>query len=294
MDDFVILHRPGSARPEISPGSGQPVWKTCLRQIAFLSSDRAAEARLAGDEIYDHAEAFAFLLEVVCGLGSPVIGETEVFGQFKNFVATNALISTVPFSLSLRNFLQAVIQSAKSLRAEHLVGLGSQGYGSLVRKLSKTDAAVTILGAGQLAVEIIPWLTKQKAVQVVCRDLNRARSVQVAHPSVELCQIDVVETSVHGCLVVAAPIADADLFAWLQARPGQVRKILDLRGELEEAALFKEYQFFSLKDVFSNIEKNKKDLEQKVVELKKLVRARAEEHAERIHYRPFGWEDLCV
>jgi glutamyl-tRNA reductase len=294
MDDFVILHRPGSARPEISPGSGQPVWKTCLRQIAFLSSDRAAEARLAGDEIYDHAEAFAFLLEVVCGLGSPVIGETEVFGQFKNFVATNALISTVPFSLSLRNFLQAVIQSAKSLRAEHLVGLGSQGYGSLVRKLSKTDAAVTILGAGQLAVEIIPWLTKQKAVQVVCRDLNRARSVQVAHPSVELRQIDVVETSVHGCLVVAAPIADADLFAWLQARPGQVRKILDLRGELEEASLFKEYQFFSLKDVFSNIEKNKKDLEQKVVELKKLVRARAEEHAERIHYRPFGWEDLCV
>jgi glutamyl-tRNA reductase len=290
MEDFVILHRPGSVLID----SCQPVWKTCLRQIAFLPARQAEQLKVAGDEIYDHSDAFAFLLEVVCGLRSPVIGETEVFGQFKNFVATHAESPLLSNTLSLRNFLQAVIQSAKSLRAEHLVGLGSQGYGSLVRKLSKSDTAVTILGAGQLAAEIIPWLTKQKNVQVVCRDVARAESLKKDQPSIELCTLDSVDSSVHSCLVVAAPISDAKLFQWLQARPGQVRKILDLRGELEDASLFKEFQFFSLKDVFSNIEKNKTELEQKVIELKKLVRTRAEEHAERIHYRPFGWEDLCI
>ena len=74
----------------------------------------------------------------------------------------------------------------------------------------------------------------------------------------------------------------------------QIHGILDLRGELESPELFKDYQFIGLKDVFKNIEENKKDLSQRVVALKELVQRRAQEYFERTLHRPYGWEDLCI
>jgi glutamyl-tRNA reductase len=295
MDDMVVLHRKSSQRGKPF-GPKALVWKTCLRQIAFATSFEAELLRKEGDEAFEGATAYAFLLEVICGLRSPVIGETEVFGQFKNFVSNSADFSlgSPAQDLALKNYFQTLIQAAKSLRAQHLVGLGSQGYGSLVRKLSKADESIAIFGSGQLAAEVLPWVAKEKTTQLICRNKARGEKLQAAHPSLQVIETADQSVAVHPCLVVAAPVSDRFLLAWLKARPGQVRKILDLRGELEDATAFGEYQFISLKDVFANIEKNRAELEQKVLHLKQIVQERAQEHCERIHYRPFGWEDLCV
>ena len=81
MSDFRIIHRPFSK--ELGSESTL-VWATCLRQIYFsdLHEDLNFKPQ-AGDEIYMGLEAETFLAEVLCGLKSPLIGETEVFGQFK-------------------------------------------------------------------------------------------------------------------------------------------------------------------------------------------------------------------
>jgi glutamyl-tRNA reductase len=313
MDDIVLLHRTGAQGAK--PFAEQVlVWKTCLRQIAFVPTGDVARLRGEQDEVFEGPGAFAFLLEVICGLRSPIVGETEVFGQFKIFVASlseatdainaiNAkdanLVSSgsslqASHEFQLRAFFQALIQAAKALRSEHLVGLGSQGYGSLVRKLSKADCSVSLLGSGQLVREILPWLVKEKKTQVLYRNHTRALEISQTHPSVQTVSLKDPEMKVYSCLIVAAPLEDAELLQWLLARPGQVRKILDLRGELQDPSLFQDFQFISLKDVFANIEKNKAELETKVQQLKELVLARAQEHYERILYRPFGWEDLCV
>jgi len=288
MEDVSILHRRGlKALPDLAEQS--LVWKTCLRQIAFIAEGEAIPAE-EGDEIYSGKEAFAFLLEIICGLQSPIVGETEIFGQFKTFVGT-ALETQNSLTLQLRGFFQSLIQTAKSLRAEYLVGLGSQGYGSLVRKLSKHDKAVSLLGSGQLVEEILPWLTKEKSLQVVCREPQKARRFVEKYPALKMDSLASAQ-EVYSCLVVAAPLKDEELLHWLKSY--KVQKILDLRGELERPELFKDYQFIGLKDVFKNIEENKKDLSQRVVALKELVQRRAQEYFERTLHRPYGWEDLCI
>jgi glutamyl-tRNA reductase len=285
MEEIFLLHRPG---PKAFQGLSEAtlIWKTCLRQVAFLSEFPEDFEQEPGDEIYSGTEAFSFLLEIICGLHSPVVGETEVFGQFKNFVAQ----LTAPM---WPQFFQTLITMAKSLRAEYLVGLGSQGYGSLIRKLTKTDEAVCFFGAGQLVSEILPWLAKEKQLQVVCRSASKVHDFQEKYPKLEIHDIS-GESKIHACLVVAAPVSDQELLEWLERHPGQVHKILDLRGELENPQSFKNFHFVSLKEVFASIEQNKKDLELKVLGLKKIVQQKAQEYAERSFHRPFGWEDLCV
>src|SRR3989475_6294583 len=67
-------------------------WQTCLRRILFLNSNdnraviEAAEVGKAVPptvEVFRAQEAYRFLLEVICGLNSPIVGETAVMGQFK-------------------------------------------------------------------------------------------------------------------------------------------------------------------------------------------------------------------
>jgi glutamyl-tRNA reductase len=291
MDDLSLLHRKGD-----QPLTGLPertlVWKTCLRQIAFVTEVSADFALDEGDEMYTGSEAFAFLLEIVCGLHSPVVGETEVFGQFKTFSAT-ALEDEIFMTPGLRSFFQSVILAAKTLRAEHLVGLGSQGYGSLVRKLSKTEPAVTLMGSGQLVEEILPWLAKQKKLQVVCRTPAKAARFLEKYPELQIAGSD-QNSALYSCVVIAAPLTDQELLSWLESHPGRIKKVLDLRGELQNPELFKNYQFIGLKDFFASIEQNKQDLSHKVVTLKEVVQRKAQEYYERSLYRPYGWEDLCV
>lgn len=288
MEDISLLHRSGHKSLQGIDGESL-VWKTCLRQIAFIPAGTTIPFE-EGDEIYTGPEAFAFLLEIICGLRSPIVGETQIFGQFKDFVG-EALETQTALTLQLRSLFQSLIQTAKSLRAEHLVGLGSQGYGSLVRKLSKNDQAVSLIGSGQLVEEILPWLAKEKSLQVICRTPDKAQRLYEKYPTLKIESLkDAGE--VHSCLVVAAPLKDEELLHWLKSY--KVQKILDLRGELESPELFAAYQFIGLKDVFKNIEENKKDLSQRVVTLKELVQRRAQEYFERSLHRPYGWEDLCV
>lgn len=289
MDDISILHRCGAKGFE-GLSEQSLVWQTCLRQIAFVPQAQVETAYEEGDEVYSGKEAFAFLLEIICGLRSPIVGETQVFGQFKNF-ASQALETQNALTLQLRGLFQSLIQTAKSVRSEHLVGIGSQGYGSLVRKLSKKDTAVTFLGAGQLVEEILPWVAKEKSLQVVCRQPEKAMRFLEKYPELQIKGLTETQ-EIHSCVVVAVPLSDEELLQWLQSRP--VQKILDLRGELKTPELFKNYQFIGLKDVFKNIEENKKELSQRVSALKGVVQSRAQEYFERSLYRPYGWEDLCV
>lgn len=291
MDEITLLHRRGG-RPLSGLAPQTLVWKTCLRQIAFLAKPHEHFPLEEGDEIYNSSAAFAFLLEIICGLHSPVVGETEVLGQFKNFTG-GAFENETSMTPPLRQFLQALLLNAKIMRAEHLTGLGSQGYGSLVRKLSKTDNAVTLMGSGQLVEEILPWLAKQKKLQVVCRSPERALRFREKFSDLQVESVTEV-TQVFPCVVIAAPLTDHELLEWLEKRGGQVRKVLDLRGELELPELFKNYQFIGLKDFFASVEENKQNLSHKVVTLKEVVQRKAQEYYERSLYRPYGWEDLCV
>lgn len=289
MDEIALLHRRGQ-RPFQGLAPEALVWKTCLRQILFLNE--APKTWEADEDVFTGAEAVAFLLEIICGLKSPVVGETEVFGQFKKFIG-EASEQTHPVAFAWKPVFNSLIQMAKSLRAEHLVGLGSQGYGSLVRKLTKSDAAVSFLGAGQLVQEILPWLAKEKSLQILCRQPEKAQGLVEKYASLRADSLAQNECR-YSCLVVAAPLSDLELKEWLITQGTSVEKILDLRAELQSPELFKEYHFVGLRDFFASIEKNKLEMQSKIIGIKSLVHDKSLEFYNRTLLRPYGWEDLCV
>ena len=149
MSELILIHR---ARNGNALELGVPTWSTCLRQIAFLHSDdfnQIEKSLQSSDEVYRSVSAYCFLLEVVCGLKSPLLAETEVQGQFKIFLQEISKTHHQFWGI-FSGFFQGVLSASKYVRTEHLTDLGSQSYGSLIRRRLEINDSVTILGAGHL------------------------------------------------------------------------------------------------------------------------------------------------
>ena len=117
---LCIVNRPLGDSPI---PAGALIWRTCLREVWF--AEEAGE--LSGTEVVDvgiaseqseasprersgergaaaservggrgaapsnvDGDAYRLLLEILCGLQSPMLGETQVMGQFKSFLSSLA------------------------------------------------------------------------------------------------------------------------------------------------------------------------------------------------------------
>ena len=159
--------------------------ETCQR-IAWIG-ERERLAKLAQQltetegsdvafEIYTGAQAFRFLLRVACGLESEIQGETDIFGQVKD--------SWSRYQGADRSLLHPVIQQlfeeTKRIRTQFLQGIGGSSYGSLVRRLLdlKTDSSILVLGAGQIAQSVLPYLQSAQTITLWNRSESRLLPLQ--------------------------------------------------------------------------------------------------------------------
>jgi glutamyl-tRNA reductase len=139
---LALIHRALGSHP--APANST-AWRTCLREIHFLHNSEAVQTgTLTG------ADAYALLLEVVCGLRSPLIGETEVQAQFKQFLAS----PTVAANPGLQRLGQRVLGDAKRIRYKHLQGFGAHSYGQLTARHLVGDHLV-VIGTGALACQVV-------------------------------------------------------------------------------------------------------------------------------------------
>src|SRR5438132_9187889 len=107
--------------------AGAAVWRTCLREVAFAADvDAMPESHRDGLQMVE-GDAYRMLLEILCGLQSPMLGETQVMGQFKGFLA-----SLGRDQAWLNRLGQRLLADAREVRTSHLQGLGSRSYGSVV------------------------------------------------------------------------------------------------------------------------------------------------------------------
>lgn len=175
LADLRILHEPGTPAPSPSSVAGRFVLQTCQRHLCIWIADGAAEtgAPLEG------AEAFHFLLRVLCGLESRLRGEAEVLGQFR--AAFTAQAPSLPGPL--RKTLRDALQKAREVRRKHLGALHQVSYGSLARHVIRQRDLVTglrgpvrVLGAGKLARAILPHL-REYPVWVWARNAEAARGL---------------------------------------------------------------------------------------------------------------------
>lgn len=292
MMPFTLVHRPKPDRFAELPASWR-VWQTCLRSIALSWNGGEPGFAKPSDEVLQGRDAYLFLLNVVCGLHSPVVGETEVFGQFRQFADT-ALKDKA-------SFVQGFFSDVKAVRQTHLRHLGSQSYGSWVRrrltKSSPGPCSVNIVGTGQLAQEVYHWLKKESLeIRFFSRDPQAARlrlyealkwEEPSAHAVGALHELPPA-TDASVATVIASPVDRADLAI------EKAGLVIDLREQAAEDRIEAAGELVTLQDIFSEIESNRSVAERKVRDAKEMILSIVNERYQSQTIRPFGWDDLCA
>jgi glutamyl-tRNA reductase len=280
-------------------------WQTCLRRIQFLNRVEnsalieAAErnALVTGSvEVYRGRDAYEFLLEVICGLNSPLLGETAVMGQFREF-SLHARFPNTPWGCFLRQFTANVLVDAKRVRHDHLQGIGSQSYGSLVRQHAKGMPTVAVLGAGKLAREILPWLIGKTTARLFYRNWQHAKDLLKEYPEVQLDQYSADDAGweqKETGLVIAAPLKAAEVESWIRSQSSTFSKCLDLRGDAETDPISLPIPVIKLSELFEALRTERQRLEGRVEAARAEIKQLVQRQSHQAQFRPFGWEDLCA
>ena len=280
-------------------------WQTCLRKIQFLNrfeNSALIEARennklVPGTvEIYRGPEAYRFLLEVICGLNSPLLGETAVMGQFREFCA-HARFPNTPWGWFLRQFASNVLVDAKGVRHDHLQGIGSQSYGSLVRQHVKGMPTVAVLGAGKLAREILPWLIGKTSARLFYRNWQHAKYLLQEYPELQLDQYandDAGWQQEETGLVIAAPLKAAEVENWVRSQSSTFSKCLDLRGDAATDPISLPIPVIKLSELFDALRTERQRLAGRVEAARAAIKQLVQRQGHQAQFRPFGWEDLCA
>lgn len=292
MDAFVVGHWDRSqssgkaGSPEVGnfPTPGLLCFETCRRVLWLSFSGRAAFDALTerGFDIDFHegSSAYKFLLEIISGLHSPIFGETEVLGQFREFLRKHLEDGTV-VSAQFRPWSIFLLEDSKAVRHEFLQNIGHHSYGSIVRKWTRDVSNVAVFGSGQLAQEILPWLPK--STRVFSHDIPGARSRITAN------QVDAFSEfgtlAANTTVVIASPMKCAELSRLREQRPDV--QWIDLRGD---RAGFKVER--DLDALFAEQELHKSQSADFKLALNNELLRRSLKRWNHVHHRPYGWEDL--
>jgi glutamyl-tRNA reductase len=280
---LALIHRtPGSAPAP----ADSTAWRTCLREIHFLPSHRVPlETGVLTD-----AEAYALLLEVVCGLRSPLIGETEVQAQFKQFLA-----STAAGDRSLGRLGQRVLGDAKRIRHKHLQGFGAHSYGRLAARYL-VGRRVAVIGTGALAAEVVRSTPETVRVDLWGRSSERVLPTRPAGLTFSLISDAANRKGVceePATVVVAAPIGHEDLSHVLSQYQHLVNAI-DLRSLDQQTVISCASRVVLLADLLSEAAQTDLGGGPKLLEAHADIRELALAFAGRDNIRPFGWDDVCA
>ncbi|MEE2670069.1 MAG: hypothetical protein VYA54_00055 [Bdellovibrionota bacterium] len=163
---------------------GNFVLATCQRTMVLSQGTKIDSL----DEFtpFNDKDAYQFLLEVICGMKSRLIGENEIVSQFKK--AYQSYVQGSEKNTELLLILEKLFRDAKSIRSEYLTGISQKTYASLTRKefVQKQRAQeIVILGSGQLAQDLINQFVKHCKITVCARNIEKIAELQ----NIERCNI---------------------------------------------------------------------------------------------------------
>jgi len=279
--EFSVIQQPPNA-PALAVGT--PVWRTCMRQVAFVDDTCAIPSEVSA---WHNEAAYAHLLEVVCGLHSPIVGETEVLHQFKVFadgLSTN--------QSNWRELCARLLADARKIRSTHLIGLGSRSYGSSVRRHVRDCTRVAVIGTGVLAQEIVPFLAR--ADRLI--DLwGRRAECSIAAPGLTYRPLGMPRATVaeSAAIVVAAPVK-AVVIAELADRYRYPTLVVDLRAEGQQDPPPPLAPTVMLADVFAEFDAVARETASRVAAATAAIAQCASAFAGRAKLNPSGWHDLCA
>ena len=237
IDGLTVFHLSGagaSARAmdawdALLQAAPEPSWRlaTCQRHLLVTQRfhpmpERADAVLPAGIEVFEGVDAYTFLLEVATGLASEIAGETNILGQLKEAWCQPSAECT---------WLQWLLADAKEIRARHLSEVGGACYGRLVRQLLRSrrigNGPVVVVGAGDMAETICPWLAPSP-VRLLNRTSSRAEALAAQLRTQRGLEIECVPEAQSEsawksavAVVVCVPldaVEDAHRIGWIQSR----------------------------------------------------------------------------
>lgn len=276
------------------------IWETCLRKIIFTDS---LETVVSGKnlDLYEDEEALTFMLEVLCGLQSKVIGETEIFGQFKQFLETEEA-KKISFFRN-QQFVQFLFKQVKEIREKYITQLGVNSYGAMIRKICQSEDEISLIGYGQLAKKILPWLGNHK-VKIHVRDKSKYQNQK----NIQFLNLN--EMGFFSTLIIAAPVKTEQIVSLIQSENPKtktdnkftckpVHKIVDCRSleeqeqSIKQAPQAQKAEVVDLNDLFANAEAKQQRMKSLLPLINQEICQRVRSYLLKAQHRPQGWEDLC-
>lgn len=257
------------------------VFETCLRTIRISPWGEQIQAREA-HEVLAGPEAYAFLLEVLTGLKSPVFGETEVFAQFKNFWEKTQLENSS--SSYFAPWARFLIEDVKKIRSEFFRDSTTLTWGGVVRKTLRPFESVWILGNGELGLSVAASLKNSDLVFWARREkpgLPGRHHDLSAPPTPE---------SRSRALVICAPLSDQEVQKLADLKPASFQYMMDLREAQHRRLACVD---FDLKDIDSLSELHRHRSQDIQVKAQSRILELTEKSWDSLWHRPFGWEELC-
>jgi glutamyl-tRNA reductase len=267
------------------------ILKTCLRTMLFIEESDVEKSIRKDSNLKVHTgyDALNYAIKVMSGLESPVLGETEIFGQFKNQILPQL---DEEKNSKFKEPVQFILSMVKQIRSKHFVGQGAQTYGGLVRKLLKSEGSnVLFIGAGSFSESIYPWLKPHKKIFFSVRKTEKYKAHEMFSEEMFFSLKDKLPITEPISVVICAPISSKDLEMHLKGV--NVQTVVDLRESSKTDPVKLNSNFsYTLDEVFSQISEN---LNRKA-EIKRSVEQEIEERLNKqlVKHRPFGWDDLCT
>ena len=208
-------------------------WITQTKSVELSELNRSAYIKWDND-------AFTHMVRVAAGLDSQVIGEPQIFGQYKHAISSAKESGALGTELVLlSNF---VIQSAKRIRSETAIGQNPVSVAYAAMKLveqvwAKIDNTnVLIIGAGDQAELLGQQLAKHhpKSITIANRTAQRSALVAAKLAANVMPFSEIADSLARFDLIVSAtssnsPVLTRDMFERAsQARRSQPILILDL------------------------------------------------------------------
>jgi hypothetical protein len=271
-------------------------------------------------EVLTGKTAYLFLLKLASGLESEVLGETDIFGQIKE--AWHQAIASGQGCPEGVTLMSRLFEDTKEIRSKYLQNLGGASYGSLVRKVVRDHnqkmelpfAPVFLVGAGQIAASIAPFLLESE-LWIANRNSLRLQSfmqdLQTKLTQKEWLKIRPIFSKDLGVdeanawkdathTVIAVP-ADAEtdrrrVQKWIQGGL-QNRTVIHLGGHRQDCQVWADAlsdRFFALDDLFSMQNSLGSVRSAQITQAIRACQERAQLRAMGGSLSiPHGWEDLA-
>lgn len=131
--------------------------------------------------------AYQYLLEVVCGLKSQLLGEHEIVAQFKK--AMQEYLLNPHRSRAIVIILEKLMQDSKQIRSRFLSHVGKNTYASVAKKIIgplPEATPILIIGTGQLAEDMLHQFVKTHPLFLCGRNQQRITELKNKFPNLQI------------------------------------------------------------------------------------------------------------